>query len=150
MRFKMTLSKLWLIAMAVFLTWPAAAEQSYAFGDYVVHYNAFNSSILEPEIAKTYGVQRSKYRALVNVSVLRKVMDTTGEPVSAKLEGYATNLNKQLKPLDFREIYDRRAIYYLAPISITNGETLDVVLKVTPEGQKEPETIKFRQQFFTE
>ena len=128
----------------------ALAEQSVSFGDYVVHYNAFNSSILAPEMARTYGINRSKFRGLMNVSVLKKVMGTTGQPVSATVSGTAANLSKQLRELSFREVHDRTAIYYMADFTVTDGETLDFMLEVTPAGSGKTQTISFRQQFFTE
>ncbi len=128
----------------------ALAEQSVSFGDYVVHYNAFNSSILAPEMARTYGINRSKFRALMNVSVLKKVMGTTGQPVAATVSGTAANLSKQLRELSFREVHDRTAIYYMADFAVNDGETLDFTLEVTPEGGGQSQTINFRQQFFTE
>jgi len=53
----------------------ANAELKQTFGDYEVHYNAFNSTFLQPDVAANYQVQRSKYRGLVNITVLQKQPD---------------------------------------------------------------------------
>jgi hypothetical protein len=37
----------------------AESENSREFGDYVVHYNAFRSDTISPEVAKQYGLPRA-------------------------------------------------------------------------------------------
>ena len=61
------------------------AQQSQDFGNYVVHYNALNTNLIPPQMAQAYGIRRSPNRALLNVTVLRKVMDTPGTPVRAQI-----------------------------------------------------------------
>ena len=56
------------------------AENSKEFGDYVVHYNAFRSDTISPEVAKQYGLPRANNKVLINIAVLKKVMNTTGKP----------------------------------------------------------------------
>jgi hypothetical protein len=131
----------------------AVAEQSSSFGDYTVHYNAFTTDILTPEVAKAYGIQRSKSHALLNISVLKKVMGTTGEPVRARVQATATNLSAQLRQLNVRELIDEqsdsKAIYYLAETPVTDGETLKFSITVTPAESSAATTVTFDQQFFT-
>ena len=125
------------------------AEQSKSFGDYTVHYSAFTTDILTPEVAKSYRIPRSKNRALLNVSVLKKVMNTAGTPVPAKIEASATNLSAQLRDLKVRELSDGGAIYYIAETTVDNEETLKYSLKILPEGEKQGFSLEFQQQFFT-
>lgn len=127
----------------------AQAESSKEFGDYTIHYTAFRSDTLEPEVAKTYDLTRRNNRVIVNIAVLKKVMGTTGTPTAAKVEGHASNLTGQLKQLDFREIKEGTAIYYLAETKISDGEFLKFELKVTPEGETEPARLRFDKRFFT-
>jgi hypothetical protein len=136
-------------AVALLIVTPAAAEQSQALGNYVVHYNALNSTALTPEVARQYGIQRSKNRAILNVSVLRQVMGTTGEPVTAKVTGQTTNLSRQLQTLSPREVREGNAIYYLAEFAISDQEIMDFDIEVQPEGKGESGTVHFRQQFYT-
>ena len=112
----------------------AAAENSKVFGDYVVHYNAFRSDTLSPEIAKAYELTRRNNRIIVNITVLKKVMGTTAKPVSATIAGNASNLTGQLKNLEFREIKEDTAIYYIAELKVSDGEFLKFKLNITPEG----------------
>jgi len=127
----------------------AYAESSKQFGDYTIHYTAFRSDTLQPEIAKAYNLIRRNNRVIVNVSVIKNVAGTTGTAASAKVEGQANNLTGQLKQLDFREIKEGDAIYYLAEIQISNGEFLKFDLSVTPEGKTDAARINFDKRFFT-
>ena len=126
------------------------AEQSKAFSDYVVHYNAFSTDMLQPAIAKQYGLKRSKNRGMFNISVQKKIMGTTGQPVVAEITGQATNLSGQIKTMQPRKIVEDTAIYYIGEFSVTHREVLDFDFNITPAGEKNPFHLKFRQQFFTE
>ena len=128
----------------------ACAEQSESFGDYTIHYSAFTTEMLTPEVAKSYNIQRSKNRAMLNVSVLKKVMGTTGQPVKASVNATATNLSSQLRELQMRELTEQGAIYYIAETPVNNGETLKYTLTVLPEGEQQAHTFSFQQQFFTD
>jgi hypothetical protein len=127
----------------------AAAENSQQFGDYVIHYNAFRSDTLSPEIAKQYDLTRRNNRVIVNIAVLKKVLNTTGKPVAATVTGHASNLTGQLKELTFREIKEDTAIYYLADTQVSDGEYLKFELKITPEGESSPARLQFQKRFFT-
>ena len=136
------------------LTLPAQAEQAKTFGDYVVHYNAFTTNILSPQIAKLYKITRSNNRALLNISILRKNgKSTMGEPVKARVTATATNMNSQLRRLEVRELVEAGnpgAIYYLAETPVNNGETLTYKVDFIPEGQQRAYSFSFQQQFITE
>ena len=125
------------------------AENSKEFGDYVVHYNAFRSDTISPEVAKQYNLARANNRVLINIAVLKKVMNTTGKPTSSKVTGHASNLTGQLKQLEFKEIIEGNAIYYLAETKISDGEFLKFDLKITPEGETKAARINFDKRFFT-
>jgi len=127
----------------------ALAENAMDFGDYVVHYNALGTDFLSPDVAKHYGITRSKNRAMINVSVMKKAMGLAGQPVKATVTARATNLNGQTKSLEVREIDEQTAIYYIAEFPVVNQETLDFTVEVTPAGET-PKTVTFRQQFFTD
>jgi hypothetical protein len=139
-----------LLTLAGLLSFGARAETSQSFGDYSIHYNAFTTDFLNPDQARIYKIQRSTHRAVLVVTVLKKVMGTTGVPVEAVIRGTATNLTGQLRNLELRTIRDGAAPYYIADFLVNNEETLDFVLQIAPEGKDAPYTIKFRQQFFTD
>lgn len=128
---------------------PAFAENSKSFGNYIVHYNAFRSDILTPEIAKAYSLTRRNNRMVVNITVQKKDGDAS-KPVKANIEGFASNLNGQTKTLEFKEIHDGEAIYYLAQAQVANRETLKFDIKATPDGETITAQVNFSQQFFTD
>jgi hypothetical protein len=127
----------------------AYAESSKQFGDYTIHYTAFRSDTLQPEIAKAYNLTRRNNRVIINIAVIKNVAGTTGTASSAKVEGQASNLTGQLKQLDFREIKEGSAIYYLAETQVSNGEFLKFDLKITPAGGTETARVNFDKRFFT-
>jgi len=146
---KKTLSSI-LFTLLISLAFNAQAEKSMKFGDYIVHYNAFRSDQLTPDIAKAYGLTRRNNRMVLNITVQKLAKDGSTTPIKAKVEGFASNLSSQVKNLDFKEIYDGDAIYYLAQSQVSNRETLKFEIKATPEGASITANIKFKQQFFTD
>ena len=127
----------------------ALAENSKAFGDYVIHYNAFRSDTLTPEIAKAYSLTRRNNRMVVNITVQKKNGDAS-KPVKASITGFASNLTGQVKDLEFTEIHDGEAIYYLAQSQVANRETLKFDITATPAGETLVAKLTFKQQFFTD
>jgi hypothetical protein len=127
----------------------AWAGTSQTFGDYTIYYSAFTSDTLQPAIAKTYGITRSKNLGLLSISVVKKSLSPLGTPVKAKVKAEATNLTGQLKTVEVREVDDGSAVYYLSEINVSHKEVLDFTLYVTPNGESSPFVVKFRQQFYT-
>lgn len=144
-----TATRLFSFLLLLFISVGPAGANQQDFGDYVVYYNAFTTDVLAPEVAQNYDIKRSKNRAMINISVQKKVLGTTGEAVDARVQGRAHNLNGQLKGMDMRRIEDGDAVYHIAEFSVADGETLDFDLSVTPEGVRETYQVKFRKQFFT-
>tara|TARA_R110002073_G_scaffold79585_6_gene191890 strand:+ start:415 stop:810 length:396 start_codon:yes stop_codon:yes gene_type:complete len=128
----------------------AVAERSESFGNYEVHYNALTTDLIDPSVARAYGIIRSKNRALINVAVLRRVMGVATQPVTARVKARAVNLNSQLKSVDMRELNDAGAIYYIGEMPVDHNETLEFTIEVTPEGEASAHTTSFKQQFYTE
>ncbi|MDP7593640.1 MAG: DUF4426 domain-containing protein [Litorilituus sp.] len=112
-----------------------------------VHYMAIGSTFFTPEIAKAYGITRSRYNGLVNISVL----DNTKEGTPAKtvsISGKAKNNLGQFKTLEFKEVKEGDAIYYLAQVSYNDEETLHFTLNIF-DG-KEQQQLKFSQKFYVD
>lgn len=139
-----------LVLLALFAALPSTAQTGgqQDFGDYVVHFNAINTDFLAPEVASEYGITRSRNRALVNISIMKKSLGIGTEPQQARVTGKSVNLRGQTRALEFREVLDGQAIYYLAELHIDEGETLDFLIEAVPDGG-EPLSVRFRQQFFT-
>jgi len=124
---------------------PAQAERSQRFGEYEVHYNAFHSAFLQPDIARAAGLQRSKVQGVLLVSVLRE-----GEPVEALVQVQASNLQGQLKGITLRPLREPGALYYVGNFAISQAEEIRFKLEVLPHGGRQSLPIAFRQQFFVD
>ncbi|RUO22961.1 DUF4426 domain-containing protein [Aliidiomarina minuta] len=84
-------------------------------GDWEVHYSAFPSTFLQPQVASQYDLTRSNSRGVINISVL----DATSEqktPQRVSIEGHALNDLGQRRDLQFRRFIDGDAIYYITQI----------------------------------
>ena len=127
-----------------------ATESSKDFGDYVVYFNAINTDQLSPEIAKQYGIVRSRSQAMLNVSIHRKVDGGPTEAVTGAVTASAVNLNGQLKTMTLREIREDKAIYYIGELAITDSEVLIYTIDVTPGNDPSRFTVRFKKQFFVE
>ena len=129
----------------------AGAQQSHQFNDYTVHYNALNSSLISPGVAKTYNIRRSDSRALVNIAVLKDIENQLPVAVKALVTVSARNLTGQNRHVKMREIIEGGdAIYYIGELSVRNMETFRFTVMVTPVGQGKAYELKFNQQFYTE
>jgi hypothetical protein len=125
------------------LALPAAAERKHSVGELDVHYIAFNSGFLQPDIASAVGLVRSKTQGVVNVSVLK-----AGKPMAAQVSGAVKNLLGQDYPLTFKQLKEGDdAIYYLAQFPFDSRETLRFNLNVQPTGAA-PINFDFSQEFF--
>ncbi|MCU7935612.1 MAG: DUF4426 domain-containing protein [Candidatus Thiodiazotropha sp. (ex Dulcina madagascariensis)] len=136
-----------LLSLALF-TFPVLAENSTAIPGFTIHHNAIPSASLEPSIAKQHGIQRSKYRGMLNVSVIKSVEGTTGEPSEAVVMAKATNLRGQLISIPMRKITEGDAIYYIGEFRITDQETLNFEIQVKPKGDTRFHTAKLSQEFY--
>lgn len=125
------------------------AEQYVDFGDYLVHYNALQSTFLTTDTAREYNIQRSKNRAVLNIAVQQKMPNGANKPVNADVSANAANLTGQLKKITMRHIQEGSAIYYIGEVSVADAETLDFTVHIQPSHDTKPYTIKFRKEFYT-
>jgi len=127
---------------------PAEAAE-YDAGRFVVHYTAIGTQELTPAVAETYGIARSPTRALLNVSIVRKVAHTTGTPIPALVQVTAVNQAGQFKPIAMRRVVEPPSVYYLGEVTVEDRETLSFELNVLAEGEQSPVRLRLQQQFFT-
>jgi len=129
--------------LALLLAMPAWAERKHSFGEYDIHYIAFNSGFLQPEIASAAGLVRSKTQGVLNISVLK-----AGKPSAALVSGTVKNLLGQDRSLTFKQLKEGEdATYYLAQFPFDSRETLRFSLTVQPMGA-DPVSFDFTQEFF--
>jgi len=135
----------------LFQTGVCLAQQSEAFGRYVVHYNVVRADLIPAQVAQGYGIQRSPSRALVTITVMDTGQNASGMPVHADVRTGTVNLTGQRRDVEMREIVDPDgATYYIGELPVHNLETYNFHVKVKPEGESKPFELEFRQQFFTE
>lgn len=127
----------------VLLAQTGAAEQKIRLGPFDVHYMVAPSTFFNEQIAEQYEIVRGRDRALLNLSVLNDGQT----PVAVAIEGHVTNLLGQITTLEFREVTEGSAIYYLAALKYADRETLRFrVSLTTPDGINRE--LKFQQQMF--
>ena len=127
-----------------------AIESAKDFGDYVVHFNALGTNQLTPDIAREYGIARTRYGAMITLSVLKKEAGSTSRAVSAEITVSAVNLTGQLKSIQIREITEDDSIYYIGETTIANQESLIYTVNIIPSGESDPLVVRFQQQFFVD
>ena len=126
-----------------------AEVSSKDFGDYVLHFNAISTDQLQPQVARAYNIVRSGNRAMLNVSIIKKVEGTTGESVAGSVSATAANLTGQVKNLNLRQIQENDAIYYIGDVSVANGETLIFTIDATPINESSRFSVRMQRQFFS-
>ncbi len=124
-----------------------AGETSKDIGDFVVHFSAQSTDQLSTDIAKAYNIVRSKDRAMLIVSVVRKDDD---QPVPATVSVKTVNLTGQLKNVTMRRIDEQDAVYYVGETPVANRETLIFDISVTPEGSSTASEMRFKREFYTD
>ena len=140
----------WLLWLAMNLAAPGVqADNSQDFGDYVIHYNSLATDMLTPEVAREYHITRSQNNGMVNITVLKKVLGSPGQPVHARVEVTATNLTGQTRNVRMREVREGNAIYYIGEFGVTNEETVKFAARVRPQGNMNDLIVEFSQDFYT-
>lgn len=151
-----------LLLLFALLPWaPARAEQKIDFPDWEVHWVVLNTLALEPDVAAEYGLVRAGDRALVNLSLRRKVPGGGTVAHPASVSGEVENLVGQIDGLDLREIREERfvrddgtegwnAIYYLGTVRYTDQDVLRFRFEVRPFGERRTLPVRFQQRVWTE
>lgn len=141
--------KKYVLILLFFIPFISEADNAYDFGDYVVYYNAFTADTLPPQMATAYGILRSKYKGVLNISVQKK--QNPGKlplAVNAIVKVEAVNLVGQLKELDIRKVSEGEAIYYISEFRISNKEQVKFNISLRPEGESKALEFDFRRQFY--
>ncbi|ACO76562.1 hypothetical protein AvCA_03020 [Azotobacter vinelandii CA] len=129
-----------LLALCLSLS-ATAAERLQKFADLDVHYSAFNSGFLQPEIASAAGIVRGKTQGVLNISVLK-----SGKAQPATIKAQVRNNLGQVRALSFREVREDEAIYYLSQFPF-DKETLHFKVDVQSGGGP-LNSFEFDQEFF--
>lgn len=118
-----------------------ADEKEYKqYGDYKVFFSAFNSTFIDPDIAVTNNIVRGKDKGLVNIAVVNQ----SGTGKAAQIAGYVSNIFQQSQRLEFFEVREQDAVYYLAPFEFENEDFLTFKIEVAPDSNKPTYNLKFQ------
>jgi hypothetical protein len=139
-----------LAAVGLALSLPVLAENSTPAGPYTIHHSAFRADTLNPDVARSYGFQRSKHRGLLNVSVIKEQPGTIGTSTPAMVDVDIVNLMGQRSRIPMREIKDKEAVYYMGEFPIYDQQTVNFEIKVKPQGEGDTQLVKMSQEFYTE
>lgn len=120
----------------------ADVERKKSYGALDVHYNIFSSTVLQPDTARAVGLNRSKNQAVLNVSMVKGAQGQKGA-----VTGSFKNLLGQNQTLNFKEIDEGTAVYYLAQFAITGQEMLRFDLQLT-DAEGKMHVLKFNQEVF--
>lgn len=124
----------------------ALAQQSERFGPFELHYSVVNTTFLDPEVASRYDIVRGDRRAIVNLALREHVNGkTVARPMLIKGRTWDLIQNQFL---EFREVREGEAIYYIADFRFINEEWRFFEVDFRPEGADKTHTFKFRQQLY--
>lgn len=138
------------LLVGVLLHIPAALAQNeyeISFGNYIVNYNTFPTTFLEPAIAKAVGIKRDAAHGAMTIAIRRKTEGIELIPIKAEVTASATNLIGQLRKLEFKEVKDAKALYYIADFTVARNEALTFTVTLVPEGEAQRHEFKFTRQF---
>ena len=111
-----------------------------------IDYNAYNSTFLDPDVARLYGINQSESVGVVMVSVYQA--DGPGIGVEACVNGASTNMVGQLKQLDFEEIREGAAIYHISTFIFSDKENLTFNVDVQIPATGKTHELTWRRQFW--
>jgi hypothetical protein len=137
-----------ILALTSFITSADSVQggQYKELGPWQVHYIAFPSTFIQPNIAKAYGLERSNYKGIINISVLANKEGTPAQ--KAKLTGEAKNLLGSKQTLEFKEVVDGDAIYYLAQVDFRNEEIYRFKININQGNNFQ--VLNFQQKFYVD
>jgi hypothetical protein len=122
------------------------AQQSEIFGPFELHYSVVNTTFLDPKIAANYGITRGEKRAILNLAV-RENLTHGSAARTMMLQGRSWDLIQNL-PLEFREIREGEAIYYIAEFPFIDEEWHFFEIDFRPAGADQTYTFTFKHQLY--
>jgi Domain of unknown function (DUF4426) len=137
-----------LLLLMLWQALPATAQQSKMFGPYELHYSVVNTTFIEAKVAATYGITRGEERAILNLSVREHLAtgDTVARPM--QLKGSSRDLLQKLDTLEFQEIREGPAIYYIAEVKFLNEEYRFFEVYFRPEGAEQTYTFELKHRMY--
>lgn len=115
------------------------AEQSVEVGGYTVHYSVVPSTFLQPSVAARHNIVRANNRAVITIAARH---ERSMKPPS-QISGSFTNLLSQKIALEFKQIVEGDARYFIAAFLYTSEEPLTFRIQLhLADG---PKSVTFKQ-----
>ena len=136
-----------LLALSIVsLALPAVANDKVfkQVGHNKIFFSAFNSTFIDPDVAVANQIIRGKDKGLVNIAVV--VGSGTGK--SSVITGNVYNIFQMSQPLEFVEIREQDAVYYLAPFEFENEDFLTLKISVRADPKKPAYDLKFQKKMY--
>jgi hypothetical protein len=124
----------------------ALAQQMETFGRFELYYSVVNTTFLDPKIASSYGIVRGEKRAIINLAVRENLADGSTSR-AMKLQGRTWDLI-QSQTLEFTEVREGDAIYYIAKFQFINEEWRFFEMDFRPTGADQTYSFKFKHQLY--
>jgi hypothetical protein len=141
-RLAMLLCALFAISLSAMAADYAKPTRQETFGDVTVYYNAFASSMLQPDVAATAGLTRSKGVSLLNITVLKGA-----KPIPSVVTGTYQDLTGRPKPLTFKQVVDKGSLSYIAQLPVEQADTYTFNIAVKA-GNEDTHSFSFNQEIY--
>lgn len=121
----------------------AGSDQFETWNGYEIHYTTFSSLIIPSQVAEAHGIVRSKNRIVTNLSIRQD-----GGSIRADVNGTSTNLLEQVTPMNFTEVVEQDAVYYLANQVINERDTIRFSINIKPEHINKTYNLEFTRRYY--
>ena len=145
----------WLFVLLTVASWNhCQADQPIQWQGYDIHYTTLSSRLIPAEVAKLHGIIRADNRMVTNIAIRQtsetsdETDDEKGEPVTANIHGTVTNLLNQQSVLDFTEVLEPNAIYYLANQLVDERDTLRYSISIQPQSSEATYLLEFGRDYY--
>ncbi|MGJ8669819.1 MAG: DUF4426 domain-containing protein [Oceanococcus sp.] len=136
-----------LIILLITLPIAVSAEQVIEHDGYRLHYMSMVTDELQPEVAKAYGITRSRKQGILILNLQHE--DAPLVSVPSTTTGRIRNLIGQERLDDLREVREQDALYWIATFDFSHLETMRFEFQVKPASSKTSVPLKFSKQFYT-
>ena len=135
--------KIWFFPVLLFHIPALCADQFVSWSGYEIHYTTFSSLIIHSQVAEAHGIIRSKNRIVTNLSIQQD-----GGSIRARVSGTSTNLLEQVTSMNFTEVVEQDAVYYLANQVVNERDTIRFSINVKPEQIGKTYNLEFTRHYY--
>ncbi len=147
---KRALIPAFILGLLILCAQSVTAQQSQRFGPYELHYSVVNTTFLEPKVAAAYGLTRGRDYAILNLALREHLADGSSAARTMQLKGSTWDLTGRVTELEFQEVRENPAIYYLGQFQFFDEEYRHFEVYFRPEGTSETLTFKIKHQMYRE